>query len=377
MKKIILLFSIFVGLGFGLKAQTSLNLFHGDLLLPNDAEIEVFSTPDTDPVEVPLVVSNFGNGDLEVKVKRYDISLPENTQASFCWGTYCYPSQVFESPEPVIIPLGGSETSFHGDYKHNGNEGNSRVRFTFFDVNNPADSSSLIVQYRVYTINEHSFEVTLDGKTVNNNQELSFLVDPVNDPVEIIGKIKNTNNIDVSVKVKKYDLSLVENTRSNICWGVCYPWNVYDTPDAITLSPGASDDSFRCDYRHNGNHGTSSVRFTVYNTENINDTLSFIVHFQIGYLGLEDQKPVKARLSNAFPNPASTLVYFEYALPDLSQNAVVKVTNLLGTTVYSQAVEQVEGKLSIDVSNLSDGIYFYSLMLNNTPSTTRKFVVKR
>lgn len=377
MKKFILLLSIFAGLSFGVHAQSSLTVFQDNIMLENDSEIVVFNTPDLDPIEVPLIVSNFGSNDLQVKVKKYDLSLIENTASNFCWGEFCYPSDVFESPQAIMIPVGGSETSFHGDYKHLSNEGISRVRFTFFDENNPVDSTSVIVEYQIYTINDLSFEVTMDDQIVNNNQQLSVLIDPATDPVEIMGKIKNTNNIDVSVKVKKYDLSLVENTSSNICWGVCYPPQVFDTPDAIVLAPGASDDSFRGDYKHNGNQGTSSVMFTVYNTENVNDSLSFVMHYQIGYLGLDDKEPIKAKLSNAFPNPASGQVNFEYSLPASAGKAQVKITNLLGTTVYSEPLDKMDGKITIDISNFNDGIYFYSLMLNNTATATRKFIVKR
>lgn len=374
MKKIILLLTLFVGLTGGLRAQ-SLFLYHEGLTLENDAEVVIFNTPDIDPIALPLVVSNFGTTDLQVKVKRYDLSMVEGSLAYFCWGV-CFSSSVMESPDPLLIPLGGSENSFFGDYEHRGNEGASRVRYTFFDADNPVDSTSFIVEYQVYTINDHSFEVTLDDQLLTNNQELSVLIDPVNDPVELMGKIKNTNNVEVSVKVKKYDLSLIPNTSSNICWGVCYGSDIFET-DAVMLSPGASDDSFRGDYRHRGNQGTSSVRFTVFNTENLDDSLSFIVHYQIGYLGINDNEAEKASLSNAFPNPASAQVNFEYTLPASVAKARVKITNLLGTTIYDQPLDRNDGKITIDVSNFNDGIYFYSLLLNNTATTTRKFIVKR
>lgn len=376
MKKIILLISVFVAGSLGLQAQ-SLALFQDGLSIENNSELVVFNTPDHDPIEVSLVVSNFGSGDMNVKVRRYDLSLVENTQLNFCWGAECYSPFVFESPEAVLIPLGGSNSSFRGDYKHLTNEGTSRARFTFFDVDNIADSTSVIIEYQIYTVYDHSFELTIDGHMIANDQQLSMLINPDIDPVEVEGIIKNVNNISTSIKIKKYDLSLVSGANSNICWGSCYGPDVFDTPTAIVLAPGASDDTFRGDYKHGGRQGTSSVRFTIYNTENINDSLSFVIHYQIGYLGLNEKATDKVKISNAYPNPASTQVNLDYNLPATAGKAQVKITNLLGTTVYDQSLEKKDGKLSIDVSNFNDGIYFYSLILNNTATTTRKFVVKR
>ncbi|MFZ2872675.1 T9SS type A sorting domain-containing protein, partial [Zavarzinia sp.] len=157
----------------------------------------------------------------------------------------------------------------------------------------------------------------------------------------------------------------------------CYPPFVFDTPEAVLLASGATDNSFRGDYVHGGVQGSSRVRFTVYNVDNPNDTLSYVVNFTVCYVGIGDVVINTPEISNAYPNPASGNVSFDYKLPASSKNAGIKVTNLLGTVIEEIALEKTEGKASINVSNLKNGIYFYSLMINNSSTTTRKFVVKR
>jgi hypothetical protein len=74
-----------------------------------------------------------------------------------------------------------------------------------------------------------------------------------------------------------------------------------------------------------------------------------------GSLGVDDKN-----LDNElvlYPNPVSNVLNFK------NSNGVeissLKITNILGETVYTDAY--AEGKTSIDVSNLSAGIYILSV----------------
>jgi hypothetical protein len=304
--------------------------------------------------------------------------LVNGTNANFCWGTSCYPPFVYESPETVRIDPGAGNSSFRGDYTHGGITGTSRVLYSFFDINNPADSTWFIVNYTIVVVEDHSFEITYSDAALVNNQEISALFEPSHDPAEISALVKNINTIPVSIKVRKYDLSLMTNATSNICWGPsCYPPFIYDTPDSVLLANGATDNTFRGDYVHGGVQGSSRVRYTFYNIDNPNDTLSFIVNYTVGYVGIGDVIINTPEISNAYPNPASGNVNFDYKLPASTKNAAIKVTNLLGTVIEELTLDKTEGKASFNVSSLKNGIYFYSLMINNSATTTRKFVVKR
>lgn len=375
-KQILSLFGLLI-FTLGLQAQ-SLWLYEGENAIANGSEVTVVSAPDHDPVELSLIVlNNSGNG-MDVKVKRTDLSLVTGTTANFCWGTACYPPFVYESPESVRIDPGTSNSSFRGDYTHSGTLGTSRILFSFFDINNPSDSTWIIVNYTIANVADHSFEITHNDVVVVNDQEISVLSEPIHDPSEIYALVKNINTIPVSVKVRKYDLSLIPNTSSNICWGPsCYPPFVYDTPEAVNMDSGATDNTFRGDYTHGGVQGSSRVRFTFYNTANLDDTLSFIVNFTVGYVGLPEVAINTPEISNAYPNPAASNINFDYKLPATITRASIKVTNLLGTIIDNVVLEKTEGKISLNVNNLKNGIYFYSLMINNSATTTRKFVVKR
>lgn len=82
-------------------------------------------------------------------------------------------------------------------------------------------------------------------------------------------------------------------------------------------------------------------------------------------------------ISNAYPNPAFEIVNIDYKLPINVTKAKIRVSNLLGLTITNIDLVNNSGKTTINVSEFKNGIYFYSLMINNTPTTTRKFVVRR
>ena len=97
----------------------------------------------------------------------------------------------------------------------------------------------------------------------------------------------------------------------------------------------------------------------------------------MGHLGIDANAKAGASISNVYPNPATSASYVDYKLPKSVIGASLRINNLLGVTVMEIPLDRTEGKATINVSNLKEGIYFYSLIVNNSATHTRKFVVKR
>ena len=187
----------------------------------------------------------------------------------------------------------------------------------------------------------------------------------------------NVSDSRKSVKVRKHELSLVEGSEISICWQSCYPPFVFETPDPIQIEPGTFSPNFTGDITYGSTQGTTTVKFVFFDINNPNDSSFIVINFIIGTLGLQDGPITLSNLPNAYPNPATSSVYFDYSLPTYAGNAQIRINNLLGTTVREISLEKNEGKAQLDVSSLKNGIYFYSLMINNSATITRKFVVKR
>lgn len=182
-----------------------------------------------------------------------------------------------------------------------------------------------------------------------------------------------------NVKVKKIEMSMLPAVEGlTICWVSCYPPFVFESPDAITIEPNQLCTNFEGDLTYlGGTLGTSTAKFVFFDMDNPNDSSYVIVNFNIGYLGKAENLVKSVKVSNAYPNPATSVIYFDYKLPVNTSNAQIKVSNLLGNTVSTIELTKNEGKAEINVSDLKNGVYFYTVMVNNSATVTRKLVVKR
>lgn len=196
----------------------------------------------------------------------------------------------------------------------------------------------------------------------------SFKLDVLN----VAATVKN-------VKVKKIELNMLPSVEGlTICWVSCYPPFVFESPDAIAIEPNMICPNFEGDLAFVPNSlGTSTAKFVFFDVDNPNDSSYVIVNYNVGFVGRNDILARTAKVSNAYPNPSSSMVYVDYKLPVNTTNAKLKISNLLGTTVSTIDLTKNEGKAAVNVNDLKNGVYFYSIMINNLATVTRKFVVKR
>jgi hypothetical protein len=94
--------------------------------------------------------------------------------------------------------------------------------------------------------------------------------------------------------------------------------------------------------------------------------------------GMGEISPVFGRIGNAYPNPASSQINipFELREPD---NISITITDLTGRVVYRKMnsyYAQGANELNVDLSGISPGTYFYSIIPADGRSVIKKFVVK-
>jgi hypothetical protein len=97
----------------------------------------------------------------------------------------------------------------------------------------------------------------------------------------------------------------------------------------------------------------------------------------LGYEGVDENGYRGAKFTDIYPNPASSKASLSYQLPGNVKSGEIKIINLVGKTLKTIPVTQREGKVSIDVSDLSEGIYFYTINLDGVTVKTKKLVIKK
>ena len=100
------------------------------------------------------------------------------------------------------------------------------------------------------------------------------------------------------------------------------------------------------------------------------------INFEYTTLSVEDYTDARI-FSNAYPNPAKNMVSFDYDMPVNAKTASVAIYNMMGQEVIRQNLNIGGSRLNISVSDLTDGVYFYSLIINNQAVKTNKLVVSK
>jgi hypothetical protein len=198
----------------------------------------------------------------------------------------------------------------------------------------------------------------------------------------IIAKVHIKNNATVAkdVKVKKLimDGDTLTNTINSFCWGIqCYPPDTYESPFPLTIQAGELATNFYGEYQPMTVPGISRVMYVFFDINDRNDSVAVTVEYNASPASIDDNLANQVQFSEAYPNPAVNEVKIDYSIPVSVKKATIVITNMLGSEVKKVDLDELEGTARIKVSEMLNGIYFYSLLADDKLVLTRKFVVKK
>lgn len=132
-------------LGMGLVAMMASQSFAQDLSI-NSYATTILGDNNAVKLEMRLGVENTTASDLDVGVYRVVVSEISGSQNYFCW-TECYSHTVDTATGPITVPAGGCVDDFIGDYKPNGNPGQTVIKYCFYDYNDITDTTCISITY--------------------------------------------------------------------------------------------------------------------------------------------------------------------------------------------------------------------------------------
>jgi hypothetical protein len=224
-----------------------------------------------------------------------------------------------------------------------------------------------------------SLELYYQGLLLTNGQDAVILENPSVQLITIHIGFKNISPVSVNVKVKMHEVSVMEGTMHYFCFaGACYPPGTVESPGSYSTAAGQLvEDQFYADFMPYEKQGTSKIKYTFFNENNVNDSVCVIVNFISGYLGLTDNLLDKVRISQAYPNPASNSVSFDYSLPAGIRAAKLEIHNLLGSVIREAVLAEPQGKVTLSTFDLQEGIYFYTLTAGGKSVASGKLIIRR
>lgn len=188
MKKIILIVSIIYLGSIAVFAQ-NLSLRTSSGPINNGDTITITDTNSHASLISYMWVTNNSSQNISVRVKKVELDVVPGTENYFCW-TLCYqPSQYIG--DTLIMKAGSTDKShFSADYDAYGNAGKTRIRYVFYDDNNPTDSVCYVAEFYAGS-----------GVGIADNK-----------PIEANAKVfpnpaKNTLNLDYSLSKKNANVT--------------------------------------------------------------------------------------------------------------------------------------------------------------------------
>ena len=179
-----------------------------------------------------------------------------------------------------------------------------------------------------------------------------------------------------SVRVIRHNISIISGTSNTFCWGQCYDPSDDTSDQTIHVAAGDTSDLFSGEYSPQMHPGTSVIRYLFYNVNDVTDTLSVTINYIAEPMGIISSKTGNNEISNAYPNPAYDNTTIKYTFPKNTTDARLLIRDCLGVILKEQSLQSPSGKITVNLSDLKEGIYFYSVIVDNSVLCTRKLVVK-
>jgi len=191
-------------------------------------------------------------------------------------------------------------------------------------------------------------------------------------------RFKNTSDKPVTLIIRKVDAQIGSTQKSFFCLGNdCFDQKIEDY--IVKVEPGQTLSSFQIGLEAGLVPGVSTVRYLVFNKAQPAAISEFDIHFAV------EEKPEKQSIYNSkvitlhdvYPNPIVENAFVDYKVLDDQVKAKIMVYNILGNVVGEYQLPSSETILRIKTDDLSAGIYFYTLYLNNEGVMTRKLIVRK
>jgi len=191
--------------------------------------------------------------------------------------------------------------------------------------------------------------------------------------------IKNTSTNSLLVECQKTNLNVPLGGESFYCFaGNCYSASSTSPSSSAVLAPGqqlsfanSDADAHSGYYDAYGASGVAEVQYCFYDVNDPSDQTCVIITYDCsGAMSINDFNEL-AKISEFYPNPANGLTHFTFN----GTKAQLEIIDILGNEIKVLQLEE-PGVKKIDLTDMSKGIYFGKLVINNKVTTIKKLIVK-
>jgi hypothetical protein len=345
------------------------------------------------------IMNNHCTDTMVIGLRRLEENVLAGTGDAVCWGATCFgeqsagalslwdvPDSATVEPREIAKGLAGF-VIYH--YPH-GNTGTSLYQYEFYDRSNSRNIANVYVEFT--TVLMPPDIQLLDASSVNkegDTLDFSFAVDTNSTTQELVLSnfidVYNYSPQSITLGLRREEISTVSGVEDVICWGDnCGAKVSAGTQNIVTAGSSATANSedtimgtegFKIKIYPNKKRGSILYRYEIYDTADPSNTSSIYVKMNLEFATGIGTQALSTNAFNVYPNPVKDRMQIELKeLPAERQNLLVK--DLFGRTVRSINITNSKQIVSVDMTDLSSGIYFVGLEVNGRLSKLRKVIVQ-
>ena len=200
----------------------------------------------------------------------------------------------------------------------------------------------------------------------------------IGETIKVPLRFKNTSEKPVTLVIRKVDEQLGSTQKKYFCVdNNCLDSKVEDY--VVKVEPGQTTTNLYVALEAGLNQNESSLQYIAFNKANPGQSLEVNLSFSV------EEKSGKANIYNSrhitlydvYPNPAVEYANVAYKLTGDQIKAKILVHNIIGNVIGEYSLSALDSSVRINTEDLSAGIYFYTLYVENEGVMTRKLIVKK
>lgn len=212
-----------------------------------------------------------------------------------------------------------------------------------------------------------------DGSSIVNDTILVTTND-LSSTIEVPVYVKNVSANSIDVFVKLYIKQSVTGSTTTYCWNSCFSTATTVSTAALAVEPGDTIKDFHSALEPNGNTGITEIMYTFFVNKNDNDSVSVTINYELVVTGIEENT-LAIKNVRQYPNPANDFINFNYEINN-NVKANIFIYDLVGKMVKNQSIDNTSGFTRIQISDLQNGMYIWSVEADGVPLKTDKFIKK-
>lgn len=191
-------------------------------------------------------------------------------------------------------------------------------------------------------------------------------------------RFKNTTDKAITLIIRKVNGQIGSTQKHYFCYdNNCLDQKVEDY--VVRIEPGQVLGNFNVVLEAGLVSGECTLKYVAYNKSNPGQSIEFGLNFTV------EEKPEKQNIYSSrvitihdvYPNPVIDHAMVDYRIASDLVKAKIVIHNILGNVVGEYSLPSMETFVRLRTDDLSAGIYFYTLYIDNEGVMTRKLIVRK